>query len=549
MLAKVLERRSLDVAQMVAGGIRNRYVSDPERVMAGLAAWSQHADEFARVAAGVALGTITVRNPDALHEVMPLVEQLANDRSSVVRDHGAVGALEIVWLYHYDQIGLLIEDWIERKNDLVRKVVLLTMGKIVRENKINRPSTLKQFIERATALCDRLLTAGNPELRPAIAAAMNDFGMKAPDLVLPWVKEWANRSDLNALSLARELLGLPFGDFCRELDKNMILGRASALEEDQMKRIAAWLRQGRGRVDYFTIIVDRILTFVGQGPFRYWADPYRGCQFRCEFCFSRGLSEYAGETEEDFVRRIVVVANAAEVLSRELSSPEWRRVPGRVVKLGMTSDPYQAAEEKFGSTGEMLKVLLEKESPVIVHTRSALVLRDLDIFEKLAERGLVNVLVSIPTPIEGIRAKVEPGIPSVSERLGCIEALSRRGVPVGLVASPLFPYLTDHPEAIEELIRRGAEAGAAFVVPEVLRLDGTARAKARFFIESFIPDLLGRFDELYQSGGDGLLPTEEYVTGLTHDLIPQLAEKYGANRTGLMLRAPEEKADYMAPRE
>jgi len=537
LLQKLRERADLTSARMVAGAVRNKFVTDPDGTIDALAHWTEHPDDIVRIAAGTSLGALTIRNRDALPVVMPWVERLANDQSPEVRKHGAVGALEMIWLYHYDEIWLVIEDWIERKNDLVKKAALLTMAQIVEGSKINKPSTLKQFIERGTAIVDVLLRTGSPDLRSTLAEVMNQFGLQAPDLISPWVEDWAHRSDLNSLSLAKEILELRFGDHCRMIDKNLLLTRVAEIEEEMLVRISGWLRQGYGRVEYFTIFADRLLTRADSRDTccQYWADPYRGCQFRCEFCSTRHLSEFAGDRPDDFVRRIEVVANASEVLSRELGTPEWMNRPNRLIKIGMKSDPYQAAEERFQVTRELLKVCLERENPVVLQTRSELVLRDLDVLERLGEAGLVNVIITIPTPIEGIRKKLEVGIPAVNERLRCIAMLSKKCIPTGLGLSPLFPHLTDHPEAIEELIRRASEAGAGFVVPEVLTLEGTARPKARHFLESFIPDLLPRFEELYSASPGGRHADGEYVRGLVEVLIPDLAERNGMNRSGMIL--------------
>jgi len=534
LLAKLRERADLTSARMVAGAVRNKFVSDPDGTMDALAQWTEHHEDIVRIAAGTSLGALTIRNPSALPVVMPWVERLANDRSVEVRKYGAVGALEVIWLYHYDEIWLVIEDWIERKNDLVKKAALLTMAQIVEGSKINKPSTLKQFIERGTSIVDLLLRTGSPDLRSTLAEVMNQFGLMAPDLISPWVEEWAHRSDLNSLSLAKEILELRFGDHCRMIDKNLLLTRVAEIEEEMLVRISGWLRAGHGRVEYFTIFADRLLTRNDSNS-RYWADPYRGCQFRCEFCATRHLSEFAGDRPDDLVRRLEVVANAAEILSRELGQPEWQNRPDRLIRIGEMSDPYQVAEERFQLTRELLKVCLERENPVVVQTRSGLILRDLDVLEKLAEAGLVNVIVTIPTPIEGIRKKLEVGIPAVNERLRCISMLARKCIPTGLGLSPLFPHLTDHPEAIEELIRRAAEAGAGFVVPEVLTLEGAARAKSRHFLKSFIPDLLPRFEQLYSSSPGGRHADGEYVRGLVEGLVPDLAERYGMSREGMVL--------------
>jgi len=532
LLRKVIERNDLQGARMVAGGVRTRYMTNPDRVVTSLSNWVEHPNEHVRIAAGLSLGTITVRNPDALTTVMPLVERLANDQSHYVRTHGAVGALELVWLYHYDTMWLVIEDWIERKNDLVRRVAIETMGSIVKGAKINRPSTLKQFIERGMGIIDHLILNANPDLRSTLAPTVNEFGMKGRDLISPWVKEWANRSNLNSLSLARDVLELPFGDSCRGIDKGQILGRVADIEAEMVRRVSGWLRSGLGRMEYFTIIVDHLLIEATGQPYGFWADPYRGCQFRCEFCGTRSLAEYAGDTEDEFFRRVVVVANAADTLTKELEAPGWAENPNRIVRIGVESDPYQPSEDKFQITREMLKVLLEHETPTILQTRSETILRDLDVLERMGQKGLVNVLITLPTPIEGIRKKVEIGVPSVTARLRCIAMLAKKGIPVGLVISPIMPQLTDHPEALEEVIRRAAEAGAAFVIPEVLDLSGTAGPKVRFFLESFIPALLPKYEVTFK---DGCHPDEAYVKRITEEVVPRLAEKYGANRTGMML--------------
>lgn len=536
LLRKIRERRDMTGVQMAAGAVRTRYQSDPDSTLDALSKWTEHPDAYVRIASGIALGTITVRNPDVLATVMPWVERLANDRDPAVRHQGAVGALELVWLYHYDEIWIVIEDWIERKNDLVRKAALETMGRIVKDAKIVKPSTLKQFIERGMGIIDRLILTGSPDLRSRLASTVSEFGTKAPDLISPWVKEWAYRSDLNSLTLAREVFDMPYGDHCPGIAKDRVLARIAEMEEEMVRRISDWLRTGKGRVEYFTLLVDRILVPAADGslPYGHWADPYRGCQFRCEFCAARDLSEYAGESEEDLVRRVVVVANAAEKLREELESEDWGRRANRIIRIGVKSDPYQPAEEKFQITRELLKVCLEKENPVEVQTRSETVLRDLDVLEKLAEKDLVNVHMTLTTPIEGIRKKLELGVASVTERIRCIGMLAKKRIPVGLAVSPIIPQLTDHLEPLEELVRRAANAGASFVVPEVLHLGGTAGPKIRHFLSNFIPTLVPRYEELYGSGSEA---EADYVQKVVEEVVPELATKHGANRPNRLAEA------------
>jgi DNA repair photolyase len=548
LLEKVLERNDVAGARMVAGAVRSRYQSDPDRVILELGAWTEHKDPLVRIAAGASLGALSVRNREALPAVMPFIERLANDQDPKVRRLGAAGGLETVWLYHYDEIWLLVEDWIERKNDLVRRVAVEAMGAIVRGNKINRPSMLKTFIERSMAIIDRLAHTAPPVVRPALASTVNDFGSIAPDLISPWVRTWASRSELNTTALAKEVLELPFGDNCKEIDKEKLLNRVADIERDLLRKVCGWLRKGRGRMEYLTIIVDRILAPAHGDdlPADHWADPYRGCQYRCEFCGTRSLSEYGGEKEDDFTRRLVVVRNAPEALARELSAGSWRSRANRNVILGMNADPYQPVDEEFRITRDMLKVFLEQRNPVIVQTRSEKILRDLDLLASLAKHGLVNVLLSLPSPIEGIRKKVEVGVSSVAERLRTISMLSKQGIPVGLVISPIIPHLTDHPDGLEDLVRRAGDAGADFVIPEVLNLRGTAGPKVRYFLGTYIPALLPKIEALYADSPDGKTADPEYVRGLLVDLIPSLAGKHEVNRTDRMLVGDQAPEAYLA---
>jgi DNA repair photolyase len=180
-------------------------------------------------------------------------------------------------------------------------------------------------------------------------------------------------------------------------------------------------------------------------------------------------------------------------------------------------------------------VCLETEHPVIVQTRQELILRDLDVLEALAERGLVNVMISMQTPIEGIRNKIELGTATVSERYRTMRMLTTKGIPVGLLLSPIMPELTDDADILEETVRRAGDAGAKWVVAQVLDLRGSAGVKVRLFIESFIPTLASRYEELYSHTEKGKTAEQSYVHRMTEQVVPNLATKYGLDDFSRML--------------
>jgi DNA repair photolyase len=283
-------------------------------------------------------------------------------------------------------------------------------------------------------------------------------------------------------------------------------------------------------------------------PWTHVADPYRGCQLRCEFCNARSLSEWIGDSPETFVRRVSVVRNAAEVLARELADPAMTPRAERVVCVGALSDPYQPAEERFEVTREMLKACLEAAHPVVVQTRQETILRDLDVLEALAQRGLVNVYVSMQTPIEGIRSRIELGTTTVAERFRTMRMLATRDIPVGLLLSPIMPGLTDDEDLLEETIRRASDAGAKWVTAQVLDLRGSAGVKVRLFLESYIPTLLPRYEEIYGADGGSRCAEAGYVQRLTGEVVPGLAAKYGMDDTSRMLTSGRDPVACLARR-
>jgi DNA repair photolyase len=256
---------------------------------------------------------------------------------------------------------------------------------------------------------------------------------------------------------------------------------------------------------------------------------------RCEFCNTRSLSEWVGDTPERFSRRITVLRNSEDLLIRELAAPDMAQRGERVLCVGGDSDPYQPAEERFEVTRDVLKVCLDTGHPVIIQTRQELILRDIDLIETLAEKGLVNVLIAMQTSIDGIRNKVELGVTGVAERFRMMRMLSTRNIPVGLVLSPIMPELTDDESMLDETIRRAGDAGAKWVVAQVLDLKGSAGVKVHLFLESYAAALVPRYEELYENGENGRIESVDYARRITEEIVPGLAAKHGLVDFGKML--------------
>lgn len=187
--------------------------------------------------------------------------------------------------------------------------------------------------------------------------------------------------------------------------------------------------------------------------FDYSINPYIGCTHACAYCYASYMQRYSGHGEPwgSFVDAKV---NAPRVLIRRL-----RRTPRSSIFISSVTDPYQPAEERYRITRRILHSLLPLPHDLLIHTKSCLVERDIDILERFRS---VSVSFSIVTGDRRAAAYIEPGASPVSARIRTLERLSRRGIRTGVFIAPVIPGLTE--KGAERLIRRLAAAGVKRVM-------------------------------------------------------------------------------------
>ena len=201
-------------------------------------------------------------------------------------------------------------------------------------------------------------------------------------------------------------------------------------------------------------------------PFDRSVNPYRGCEHGCIYCFARPTHAYLGLSPGlDFESRLFYKPDAARLLAAELRRPRYRC---KMLAMGTNTDPYQPAERDRHITREIIEVLAAFNHPVGIVTKSALVLRDVDILAPMAAKGLVQVCVSVTTLDRGLARRMEPRAATPARRLETIRGLSAAGIPTAVMAAPVIPALTDH--ELEAILAAGREAGACFASYIVLRL-------------------------------------------------------------------------------
>ncbi len=201
-------------------------------------------------------------------------------------------------------------------------------------------------------------------------------------------------------------------------------------------------------------------------PFTWSLNPYRGCEHGCTYCYARPSHEYLGfDAGLDFEQRIVVKEDAPALLRQTLASPRWRPQP---IALSGNTDCYQPLERRLCLTRACLAILAECRNPVSIITKSALVVRDLDLLAPLAAVQAVHVCVSITTLDAELARRMEPRAAEPRRRLATLETLASAGIPTACVVGPVIPGLND--SEIPAILAAAREAGCRSASWVLLRL-------------------------------------------------------------------------------
>ena len=195
-------------------------------------------------------------------------------------------------------------------------------------------------------------------------------------------------------------------------------------------------------------------------------NPYRGCEHGCIYCYARPAHAYMGLSPGlDFESKLFFKPDAARLLEAELSKPRYKP---DYIHIGGNTDPYQPQERTTRLTRQVIEVLARFNHPFSIITKSALILRDLDLLAPLAEKNLVRVAISVTTLDRALARSMEPRAATPERRIAAIRALTQAGVPTVVMFAPAIPSLNDH--EMEAVLERASDAGAIGAGYVALRL-------------------------------------------------------------------------------
>ena len=238
-----------------------------------------------------------------------------------------------------------------------------------------------------------------------------------------------------------------------------------------------------------TVEPDRARSIISRNdspdiPFEYSINPYRGCEHGCVYCYARPSHGYVGLSAGiDFETKLFYKADARKLLEEELAHPQY---VCKSITIGANTDPYQPIEREMLVTRAVLEVLARTRHPVSIITKSAMVLRDLDILTDMARDGLVSVAISITSLSADTKRILEPRTASPQARLRAVRELNAAGVPTGVMVAPIIPAITDH--EMEAILAEAAAAKAAWAAYVLVRLPYEIKDLFRDWLTEHFPD-------------------------------------------------------------
>lgn len=238
---------------------------------------------------------------------------------------------------------------------------------------------------------------------------------------------------------------------------------------------------------------------------KYSFSPYMACQHGCKYCDGRAERYYV---EGDFEKDIVVRRNTPQQLDLDLAKErDWG-----VILIGSgISDAYQPCELEEKLMKDSLKVLIKYKYPLFIITKSANIIRDIELLDKLNKVAGVTVCSSLTFPDDKHRKVIEPNASSIEERVESLKELKSRGISIGITAMPILPKLVDNQEDLERLFDLYESLKPSFILPGGLTLrPGRNKTIFMTMLNNKYPQYVDYYEKMYSRDFTSGSPLKEY---------------------------------------
>jgi DNA repair photolyase len=236
--------------------------------------------------------------------------------------------------------------------------------------------------------------------------------------------------------------------------------------------------------------------------------------------------------DNDFFGSVYAKTNIIDVLEKELSAPDWKR---EIVNIGGVTDSYQPAEAHFQLMPDILRLMIKYKTPVIISSKSDLILRDFDLLDELSRVTLVNIAQTITVMDEEIRQKIEPDSTESLRRFEVLRTFKKTNASIGVHVMPIIPYITDSELNFDRLFAEAASVGADYLLPGTLYLRGKTRPYFFAFVKEQFPEQYEKLNFDLEGFKDNIKPDrtdEDLLFQVMLDLGILLSSKIEATTVG-----------------
>lgn len=253
---------------------------------------------------------------------------------------------------------------------------------------------------------------------------------------------------------------------------------------------------------------------------KYSFSPYMACQHGCKYCDGRAERYFV---EGNFEKDIVIRRNTAELLEQELAKErDW----GVILVGSGISDTYQPCELEEKIMTKTLKVLIKYKYPLFIITKSANIIRDIDLLAELNQLAGVTVASSLTFPDDKHRQIIEPNASSIDERVDSLKLLKSRGISIGIMAMPLLPELVDNKVDLERLFDLYASLKPSFVLPGGLTLrPGKNKDLFMNVIKKKYPQYVESYEKMYSRDFPSGSPLREFSNPFYERVYQQMSSR------------------------
>lgn len=267
---------------------------------------------------------------------------------------------------------------------------------------------------------------------------------------------------------------------------------------------------------------------------------YRGCQHGCIYCDARSNCYQMEHLFED----IEVKANAPELLERALKS---KRKPC-MIGTGAMGDPYIPLEEELALTRRCLELIDKYGFGVAVQTKSARVLRDLDIYRRINERNKAVIQMTLTTCDDELCCIVEPNVSVTSERVAALKTFQSAGIPTVVWLCPILPFINDTEDNIRGIMEQCADAGVKGIINFGMGLTLRDGNREYFYarLDRYFPGLKERYIRTYGNAYEIPSPDQGHLAAVFHDLCERYGIWHDNDQIFSYLHALEERQPQMS---